>query len=329
MINQTDISELYGLASQHILAKVVSIASELKIDHLLQEKILSLNEFAKYCGLHKEATLSFLKVLDAHDIIQLLPENQVKEGRLCKYLEHIRAPHLLNSYQTISNLSHSLQSNLECYSIEMGLNFSQHAAAYPDPNFEYWKKKSAEDWLIPSLMSTYDFSKFSSLCCLVDDIYSLTQILKCNPQQQGFLLKQNINNIKNVELHFERISFIEGNMENFIPSQCEALLICRGFLNINKDKILNILSHLASQCRTSTLIIVDFFMPTSQHIDYKISSIAALNILTCLGGTLRTEEEWIELFNASPYRCKKFDKLPSSGQLKTVLPMFLYEGIIT
>lgn len=330
-INQ-EIQDIYSLATQHIVSKIITLASEIRLDELLNDDaLLSVDEIAKYYNFEPKALYRYLRVLDAYNVVKLLPTHQVAKGHLCSFLEQIRGPHLLNGHKVLNNLSYSLQTNEECYSVTFGHSFYQHINSDPVllEELKAWSEKSASSWLMPTIFCDFDFSGYKTICELNGDGYFLAYCLRSYSKLKGIYFSQ-AKITENIIEIFESLDVIDkvklisdGDVSEI--SQVDLFVFCRSLLSLNDNQILKILGKLYSCRINSKLIIIDFFLPDKSHSDYQLSATADINLLCCLNGQLRTKDEWISLLIASGYKFSQFHHLAGKVQ-KPVLPTFLLEA---
>lgn len=114
--NYKDLNKLYSLSLSHIVSKAITLAAKIKFDQFLSKNTVYIDEVAKYCHFHPQATYRFLRILDAYEIVEFVDNRQVKAGKLLPYLNRLLSPHFLDSYTFIDDLEFALQNNVECYS---------------------------------------------------------------------------------------------------------------------------------------------------------------------------------------------------------------------
>jgi len=313
----------------------VTLACELKFNEFIKDEPISIENVANHYNFHPEATYRILRILDDYQIITLRDDHTVSAGPLIKYLDRFYAPHILNGYQIVNNLSDSLKTNEECYSAIFGKRFYDHIkedSAQINIMSE-WNKKSAEEWLLPSIHLMYDFSLFKKIAELNGQGQLLMSILAKNTHQRGAYLHnskyvENFNAMVKLypNLNKKICLYIEENEKNNFPFDCNLYIYCRALLNYNDIQLINKLNYTYSLMpKNSKLLVIDFMIPDKNHADYSISLIADINVLTCLGGKIRDMGEWLEIINKTSFSVIKIIKSSDYPAAKPLLPLLILE----
>lgn len=321
MASIPEIKEIYSLINGHTLAKIIMKACELKIDELLHGQSLSMDELSKKLNFHEEAGKRFIRVLDAYEIVKIETDHQVTSGRLSPYLVHIRGPHLMNGYSIVHHLEHALQTNSECYSQHFGKTFSDHllADANLQSDFNHWGRKTAEEWYIPIILKAYDFSMYASLCEMGQEGYLLTAILNQNGVKKAYLYTTMLTHHP---LH-PAITVCDGKN---LPV-CDLYIYFRKLLKLNDDELIKELKDGYTKMYShAKILIIDFFIPDKNHVDYPLSTIADINVLSCTGGKIRNKAEWLALLQQTPFTFTQVSSSLENDVASSALPLIFIEG---
>lgn len=316
MVDVSAIRNVYSLITQHIVSKVVALAVELKLDKdLLQYGSQTVASLAQKYHFNKSALFRFLRVLDAYGIVDLREEH-VFPGPLCEALVHIRSPHLVNGHAVMHYLRDALETNQECYSKAFGKTFYEWASDHPSQKEDllHWANLSASQWLIPAVLSAYDFSKKGRICSF-GEFTDLVDVLKKQYGLYSTLVSKDIILSSKAE---------RGQLKSY-----DLYLFCRTLLNHSDDQILSFIHGCEQWMEEGTyLLIIDFFLPDKEDPQYPLCVAADLNILTCLNGRLRSQKKWQYLVKQSNLVLKTFRVISdASSKYSTVLPLFILEAV--
>jgi hypothetical protein len=311
MVNVSDINTVYHYITQHILSKVVVIACEIELDKKLEKNEVFIEDLAQQCDFNPVAFMRFLRVLEAYDIVEII-EDKVRAAKLCYALAHVKGPHLLLGHKIIDKLSFSLKTNEDCYTEVVGQSFSDSVKSSPieTQRLREWADITAAQWLIPAICSHYDFLKFQKIC----EIGGWGHLVEFLGRKSSVIETLHIKNME------ESIS--EDALKAF-----EALIFCRSLLSTSDEQAITAITKY-SRCmgKNSNLFIIDYFLPEKNHPDYQLCTIADLNVLSFLNGSLRTKRQWENIISKSGLHLDFFmaidsdqvDDAPSS-----VLPLLI------
>ena len=325
--------KLYSLITQHIASRIVAMACELRFDDVLSDKAISISHFANYFNFNSDAMFRMLRVLETYEIVELIGKNHVKKGNNCEALSTIRGPHLLESFVVMNYLQNTMETNKECYSDAFGKSFYVHMNDNEKIKVELqnWSEQTMEHWLFPAVNNTYDFTLFNRVYELGSDGSFLANLLKQDSKKTGLLLNKS-DVIKDAYKIFEkhnvinRTEFIAKELAEHIPLGGDLYLFCRSLLNYIDEKIVEIITKCQRYIKhKACLLIIDFYLPKIDDPNYELSVIADINILTCLNGKLRTQNEWIKLMHSCNFKKLTFKIVGEETEPKPVLPMFIIE----
>lgn len=304
-------NKLYDLVTQQILSKVILLAAELEFDKKLSNKTTTIEGLAKQCQFNHQAMLRFLRVLEAYEIVEI-NKDLVSPGSLCEALEEIRGPHLIHGHKIMEFLPNALTTNQECYSNAFGMTFSDMVANDTKElaKLKDWSEKSAHKWLLPALMDQFDFSTFDALVEIGGWGHLKRKFSVMWPDKPSF--------------HVTFDSPLEHHQS--IPDKSTTLYVfLRSLLALNDEQIVETLQKLPHSTQTKGLI-VDFLIPPKSHPRYQRSTIADINILTCLNGKLRTYDEWEAVVKKAGLKINNFLIVPTKpAYMEPILPLFLME----
>lgn len=74
---------------------------------------------------------------------------------------------------------------------------------------------------------------------------------------------------------------------------------------------------------SAKVLILDYFMPDEGHPDYQLSILADMNILSCLGGEIRTESQWQSIISQSSFQLAKISV--NLNSTNSILPTIAIE----
>lgn len=321
------------MINQHVLAKMVMAACEMKLDKVLEKEAIDIGSLAERYSYNPKALERFLRVLDAYNIISL-QNGYVTKGALSDYLEHVRSPHLISSYKLIDNITFSLANNCDAYSQTFGEPFYEHVIqdAHKNEDLRIWGEKSLESWLLPAILNTYDFQSFSFIAEVCGDGYLLLEIMKKQFKPSGALLHPR-NNVTDVLKRFENIGLPKPTItsvaeaSNLALNDTSIFIYFRTLLGFSDEKVLAEIEALYEKIPVGVkILIIDFYLPDKMHPDYQLSVLADISILTCLGGGLRKREEWLGLLESSSWG-GHFSWLDvNQEKTPTILPVFILEA---
>lgn len=307
-------NKLYDLVTQQILSKIILFAAELEFDKIIPEEGITVENLAKKTQLNEVSIFRFLRVLDAYDVVSV-KENLVYEGALCAALEEIRGPHLLHGHKIMEHLSYSLKTNQECYSKSFGVTFNELVMNDPKElnKLKGWAEKSAHKWLLPALMHNFDFSEFDTVV-EVGGWGHLQKKIASNSSEKSTIF-----------LSFDELLGIGANEDSLTFKGRVVFVFLRSLLSQSDLQITNVISSL-EKFKDAKVLIVDFLIPPKSHPRYQRSTIADINILTCLDGKLRTYNEWQLLLTQVGAQVDRFDIIEKgSSYIEPILPLFLMQ----
>lgn len=317
----------------HVLAKIINLAVNMRLDEKLSSKPISIENLAAYYQYPPETFYRFLRALDSYDIVKLVGTNKIKSGKMCKYLSTIRSPHFQLSYQYINDLDYSLKNNTECFSKAFGKPMYPYFLDNPSflNQFKVWCTKTAETWL-PDFFKIYDFAKFNSIIDIGGGEGDfLAKILQKNKNQSGILFEQPAV-AKSAEQVFrkhkvnDRVQVQTGDFFKNIPSTGDLYILSRVLINWSNQDALKILNNCYRNMPSgASLAIIDFWIPPKSSTLYKQTILSDLNVLALSNNALRTKAEWLNLVAESKFNIKQFYAQNDDNYCKSFLPMFLLE----
>jgi hypothetical protein len=295
--------DLMILAHEFILSKVVMAAAELKIDKLVENGPISLNEISAQLNIETRILLPFFKILVQHEILVENPQDVYTSTPLSKCLDRVLSPHILDGYKVFNGALYTLQNNTGAWEH----TFSKSFYAYLNEDekklqmFKEWCMQSAIDWL-PPILSLCDLPACNTLI----DVgggggHFLASVLQRNPQMNGVLFEQPsiiagaetssiFASLKN------RVRFVGGDFFKKIPEGGDIYSICRTLLNWNDEKSIEIINNCYKAMKgKGKLWIIDFIVPNSDHPKYPRAVINDISLFVIFNSAIRTESEWRKL----------------------------------
>lgn len=333
--NFNHLNQLALLPMLHIVAKAVGLCVELKLDKIITKTPKNIDQLAKKLKFHPQAMRSFLRILDAYEVVTLIEENKVKAGKLLPYLDRIKSPHILDSYQFMDNIQQTMRNNQQCYAKTFGKEF------YPSlledkaklEQFKIWCTVSAKDWL-PVILTMYDFSKFNHIVDVGGgEGYFLASILKKNPFQAGVVLdlpgivKQSAKTFKEYKVS-SRAKAVGGDFFKPLPKGGDVYILCRVLLNWDDKDAVTIINNCHKAMKSGdTLLIIDFMIPEKVHPQYQAATLFNMNLLAWVSSAIRTKSAWHELISKSKFKLKKTYITKKNANPLPVIPMIILEAV--
>jgi ubiquinone/menaquinone biosynthesis C-methylase UbiE len=328
-------NQLALLGLSHIAAKCALIAAEKKLGQLLLQAPLTTQEIATRLGFNTHATVKFLRVLNAYDIIDY-SNDQASSTNLTKHLDCILSPHLIQGYTAIDHLEHTLRTDQASWEQAFNQPFYPYLQATGDKlhQFEDWCTLTAKDWL-PAAFDIYDFHHFKHIVDIGGGQgHFLATILENSPEIEGTLFDQPtvIEKAKLlVSNHYSvghRLQFVTGDFFSGVPQEGDAYIICRTLLNWNDEKARQIINNCYKAMPAGgKLLIVDFVLPEQTHPAYKRAVLSDINLLTILESSNRTKAEWLNLVNQSLFSECRYFAAKDDAPPGLIMPLCVIEAI--
>lgn len=340
-INSREIKALYKLINQHVETKILMLACEIKLDEILGDDWHDIEKISNYYEYNQEAFCRYLKILEAHKIV-IITQNRIAIGELGRYLKYARSPHLINSYNLIGNIEYSLRHNKENHSEVYQKSCYEYIASDPtrQENFNSWSSDSLQSWILPTVMNNYNFSNYSCIIEVNGDGYLLQHIIQkkiVNNELNvsGQLLSPRVKKEKAKSIIAEQklqeyINVVENYNDINTSADGKGLFIFfRTLLALSPHEVLEKLNYIYDLMPDlGKVLVIDFYIPEKNHEDYILSLIADMNILTCLGGGLRTKKDWqnlvVESKFGSHYKMIESTNNSTNG-IVPVLPILMLE----
>lgn len=325
-------NELYLLSLSFVIAKLANLFSGLKLDQFLTDKPKNIAKLAKEMQLHPEALYRFLRVLSAYKIVDLIEPDQVAANKMTEQLAKINSPHVADGYELFSGALHTLKTNQSSWKEVFGRSFYEmvNADESKTATFREWNTLTAGDWL-PPVFNSYDFSWAKTVVDVGGGAgYFLKSILEKYPEIKGVLydqeevVKESVFN--NAQEFSERVDVIGGDFFKQVPEGGDLYTVCRTLLNWSDEKSISMLGncHKAMQGK-GKLLIVDFYLPKPDDPKYLQSVVNDLYLFVGVDSAIRTEAQWRQLLDQTPFKLSKFIQAKDTPESSTFCPMCLIE----
>ncbi len=331
-----EFNHLAELSFNHVIAKAVCLAAEIKLNFYLSAEAVDIVFLARELKFNQDAFKSFLRVLSAHDVVKLSDdEKTVTATEVTGFLDRLLSPHILKSSKVFDNLSNSLQKNTESWSITYDKRFYPYLLDHPNElkQFEDWCSLSAKDWLTP-IFELYDFGMHKSIIDIAGgNGQFIRTCLNKYPHLAGTLFEQESvikEVVKNKNDLLSQINFVSGDFfkAETIPGDGECYTLCRTLLNWSNSDAKIILNNCYQAIpKGSKLLIIDFVLPHSTHPHYKRAVMGSLNLLLLINSMNRSKQEWLDLVNATPFKFNNFYITDDSCSPEPFMPLGIIELI--
>lgn len=326
---------LFQQAYGHITAKALHIAVEIDLHKILllgqgQVKISDLAEKLEFDSL---GFFRLVRILETTGILEIIDEKYIKATEITHLLEYIDSPYISLSYKNTENLLSSCKKNSETFSETYDdLDFYSYLQQKElTKKFDSWCAKTADLWL-HTIIEIYDFSN----CKTIADIGGgegilLSAILKNNEDLTGIVIdRQDViskvnQNINMVEIQ-DRIKFQAGNFfdSTTLPKNKNTYILSRTLLNWTNDDAVQILNSICDVMSIgSKLLVIDFYIPSTEDELYKFSVLSDTALHLTFGGANRTINEWNELICQSKLNIENIQYSPTDSH--SVMPLFIME----
>jgi len=327
--------DLIQIAHEFILAKTVMSSAELRLDTILRDKAISLDDISSSTGIPSNVLKLFLQVLTRHGIVDEVKPESYQSTSLTAFFDRILSPHILDGYKVFNGAQHTLRTNTGAWEHVFGKSFydylNQDSAKLQ--MFKQWCVQSAIDWL-PPILSLCNFPLAKTLV----DVgggggHFLASVLQKNPHMDGVLFDQPsiIAGADKSEIFKSlrnRTRFVGGDFFKAIPQGGDIYTICRTLLNWSDEKSIEIINRCHdAMSPNSKLWIIDFMVPNADHPKYPRAVINDISLFVIFNSAIRTEQEWRTLISKTLFSVSHIFITQEDIKPEPFYPMCIIEAL--
>ncbi|MBL7137162.1 MAG: methyltransferase [Bacteroidales bacterium] len=302
---------LYEKFQYFYLLPCLYVTAELNVAGLLQDGEKPLADLARKSGTDAESLYRILRVLASHGIFRESRDRFFSNTRLSKplmdkqeSLRHMLRHHLgpLN-WQITGDLLETVKTGKDGFNRKYGKNIYDYLTGDPDSYAIFDQSMSDLSSLgMAPLLQSYNFSNITTLADVGGgEGFLLANILQRYPSIQGiwFDLPVALEKAEQVLQEYgvrERVSLIEGNFLESVPSGADGYLVKNILHNWDDSNCITLLSNIRKVLpENGKVIIVEMIVPPGNRPS--AAKMIDIQMLTSMpGGKERTREEFEALF---------------------------------
>ncbi len=319
--------DMFTLGQGFMLSQALLTVGRLGIGKLVADGPRTSQELAEATKTHEPTLYRFLRALAAVGVFEHLDGRRFGPTALSNHFDMLLvAPTDERSYQAWGHASHALQQGEPTWSQAHGKSIYGFLDESPEElaTFSQWNTKTAEEWLAP-LIDAYSFSEAKTLIDVGGgEGQFISAILKANSHLSGILFDQP-GVVQGALPHLQaagvvqRCEVIGGSFFETIPSGGDIYVVSRVLLNWDEDKSIEILNNIHRAMNgQGKLLVVDFLIPDPDHPSYQTLVFNDLNLLVVFGGANRTETEWRQLIERTPFSVSQVIPAPPPSLLSII-----------
>lgn len=320
---------LIGVA--HVVSRCAIIAAEHRLNEVLSDQPISITEMAKILNFTVEGTTKFVRVLDALELV-ILNGNLITASALTPYMDYFLGTHLDGGYAAMQQLEVTLKDRKSCWQAHYGKNFYEDLNANPEKlqAFADWCQRMSHT-LFTTIFSWYDFRPYTTIVDMAGGKgWLIAMILANYPNVHGILFELPIviEQAKEQWVGSEvgkRLSYCPGDFFTSAPTNGDLYIMSRALLNWNDTDSVKIINQCYQHMpKGSKLLVADFVLPEKNHPSYLDLAVNDLNLYGTMLGSIRTRQEWIELFQQTQFHSNFV--YSSNEESDSTLPICLLEA---